>query len=188
MSTPFKWSQLRTAWQSAWQQRNPREQRMLSLGGLVVALAAIWILTLAPALRTWQDAARRQGQLDAQSQRMRQLQAQAQSLQKPRTITRAEAALWLEQNLAELGPSAQISMQGERATLRVQAAPAEALARWLSQARENAQALPVQAKLQQTAAPTPTTKAPQTPVGQTPKPPTPNNEGLWRGTLLLRLP
>jgi general secretion pathway protein M len=144
---------------------------LLGIGVWVLSLAALWLLTLAPALRTWQEAPARQAQLDTQSQRMRQLQAQAQGLQKPRAIARTDAALWLEKNLVELGPNARISLQGDSATLSLQAAPAGALARWLSQARDNAQALPTQAQLQQV---------------NTAKADSP--EVTWRGSLVLRLP
>lgn len=144
--------QWQNTWHSSWGQRSPREQLLLLWGGLVLTGAAVWSLALAPALRTWQEAPAKQAQLDAQSQRMRQLQAQAQSLQKPQTLSRAEASQWLEKNLSDLGPNAQIQLQDDRATLRLQAAPASALARWLRQARENAQALPLQADMQQTEA------------------------------------
>jgi general secretion pathway protein M len=164
-------AQVRSGWQAAWARRSPREQQLLGIGVWVLALAALWVLALAPALHTWQEAPARQALLDTQSQRMRQLQAQAQGLQKPRAIARTDAALWLEKNLTELGPNARISLQGDSATLSLQAAPAAALARWLSQARDNAQALPTQAQLQQ-ASPA---------VADSP-------EATWRGSLMLRLP
>jgi general secretion pathway protein M len=162
---------VRKGWQAAWARRNPREQLLLGLGAWVMGLAVLWTLALAPALQTWQEAPARQALLDAQSQRMRELQMQAQSLQKPAAISRTDATLWLEKNLAELGPNARISLQGESASLSLQAAPAAALALWLSQARENAQALPTQAQLQQVSAPGPD-----------------HNEATWRGSLVLRLP
>ena len=164
-------AQMRNGWKVAWARRSPREQQLLGIGFWVLSLAALWMLALAPALRTWQEAPARQALLDTQSQRMRQLQAQAQSLQKPAVITRTDATKWLEKNLAELGPNARISLQGETATLSLQAAPASALARWLSQARDNAQALPTQAQLQHAS------------------PPGPNSlDVTWRGSLVLRLP
>ena len=163
--------QMRSGWQAAWARRSPREQQLLGMGVWVLGLAALWMLALAPALRTWQEAPARQALLDAQSQRMRQLQAQAQSLQKPVALSRPDAAKWLEKSLAELGPNARISLQGETATLSLQAAPAAALARLLSQARDNAQALPTQAQLQHAS------------------PPGPDRwDATWRGSLVLRLP
>jgi general secretion pathway protein M len=162
---------LRQGWQAVWARRSPREQQLLSVGGWVLGLAALWALALAPALRTWQEAPARQAQLDAQTQRMHLLQAQAQGLQKPHAISRTDAALWLEKNLSELGPNARISMQGDSATLSLQAAPAASLARWLSHARDNAQALPTQAQLQQVS------------PASADRP-----EPTWRGSLVLRLP
>jgi len=162
---------MRQGWQAAWARRSPRERLLLGAGIWVLALAALWVLALAPALRTWQEAPARQAQLDTQSQRMRELQAQAKGLQKPRTMARTDAALWLEKNLADLGPNARISLQGDSATLSLQAAPAAALAHWLSLARDNAQALPTQAQLQQVSP----AKAD-------------NPEVTWRGSLVLRLP
>jgi general secretion pathway protein M len=164
-TTPNNWQ---TAWRNAWHQRSARERSLLSLGALVLVLATLWSVALAPALRTWQEAPAKQAQLDAQSQRMRQLQTQAQAMQKPQTLSRTEAIEWLEKSLNSLGPNAQISVQGESATLRLQAAPAQALAHWMVQARENAQALPLQADVQQTDPP--------------------SSDALWRGTVVLRLP
>jgi general secretion pathway protein M len=167
-SVPLSASTLLIPLVKAWRQRSPREQQLLSVGALVMTLAIIWRVALAPALRTWQEAPARQIQLDAQSQQMQQLQAHAKQLQKPTPITRAEAWGWLENNLVELGPEARITPQGERASLSLNAAPPEALARWLGEARELAQVLPVQAQLQQSV------------PGETP--------ATWRGILVLRLP
>lgn len=169
MSTHSPWRQTRKTWLQAWGQRSPREQNLLRLGALLLLLAALWQWALAPAWRTWQEAPSRQALLDSQTQRMRQLQAQAQGLQKPSAISRTEATEWLEKNLSELGPNAKISLQGDNATLRVESAPASAMARWLSQARDNAQTLPMQGQMQQ--------------LSNAPK-----DEVLWQGTLVLRLP
>ncbi len=159
---------MQNAWQQAWAQRKPREQKLLAWGAVVLLLAAVWHLALAPARRTLQEAPAQQARLDAQTQTMRQLQAQAKNLQQTQPITRSESARWLESSLTELGPNAKLSLQGERATLSVDAAPAQALARWISLARERATALPVQGQLQ-------AVSSPDTP-------------GLLRGTLVVRLP
>ena len=95
---------LRQSLQAAWAGRSPRERVLLAIGVWVLSLAALWMLALAPALRTWQEAPARQAQLDTQSQRMRQLQAQAQGLQKPRAIARTDAALWLEKKSGRARP------------------------------------------------------------------------------------
>jgi hypothetical protein len=90
--------------------------------------------------------------------------------------------------------------------LSVESAPADRMARWLSQARERAQALPVQAQLQQAAPPSPNTNPAASSAGKPAMPPAgpaalksppqPASNGAqanpsgvhWRGSVVLRLP
>lgn len=162
------------AWRQAWDARSPREKTLLRAAAFLLAVVVVWQWAWAPAWRTWQEAPTRQAAIDGQTQRMLQWQAQAKGLQKPSTISRAEATQWLEKNLADLGPNAKLSLTGDDVTLRVEAAPALALARWLSQAREHAQTLPHQAQMQQAQPQQANSSA--------------TNEVLWQGTLVLRLP
>ena len=162
------------AWRQAWDARSPREQTLLRAAAFLLAVVVVWQWAWAPAWRTWQEAPARQAALDGQTQRMLQWQAQAKGLQKPSTVSRAEATQWLEKNLSDLGPNAKLSLTGDDVTLRVEAAPALAMARWLSQAREHAQTWPHQAQMQQV----------RLQQANSPLP----NEVLWQGTLLLRLP
>ncbi|MFM7000798.1 MAG: type II secretion system protein GspM [Limnohabitans sp.] len=156
--------------QPLWQQRSPRERQLLSLGAAVLGLALVWGVGLAPALHTWQEAPAKQALLDQQTQQMQQLQAQAQRLKTSQALTRSEAIQWLESHLAELDPKAKLNPQADLMQISLQAVPAEHLANWLTQAREQAHARPVQAQLQQTAAPAGDLTV------------------LWSGSLMLRLP
>lgn len=169
MSSQNPWQQARKTCLQAWSGRTPREQILLQAGALLLLLVALWQWALAPALHTWQEAPARQAALDSQTQNMRALQAQAKGLQKPSTVSRTEAIQWLEKSLSGLGPNAKISLQGDNATLRVQAAPAVAMAHWMGQARDSAQIIPLQAQMQKVTPPS-------------------GNEVLWQGTLVLRLP
>ena len=195
MSTPSTWHQMQTAWHQAWGQRSPREKGLLGVGALVLLLAGLWGLALAPALRTLQEAPAQQARLDTQSQTMQRLQAQAKSLQKSTLISRNESVQWLEKSTSELGAGAKINVQGDRATLSLEAAPAEAVARWLSLARERALALPVQAQLQRSpdaAATLPKGKSKpenNTAINNNTAPnTTAPNAVLLRGSVVLRLP
>lgn len=181
---------LRLALSQAWSQRSPREQQLLRLAALLMLLAAVWTQALAPAWRTWQEAPERQARLDAQTRHMQLLQAQAKSLQKSSPLPRAEAMKWLESSIQDLGPGAKIQWQGERATLSVEAAPAAPMARWLSQARERAQALPLQAQFQHTQPPTKGPSAgPAAPSAPAAAAASEKASGVhWRGTVVLRLP
>lgn len=172
-----RWNTWTTQAQQLWQQRSPRERLLLSVGAVLMGLTLIWRVGLAPALQTWQEAPVRQAQLDQQTQHMRRLQAQAQSLQKPQAVSRSDAIQWLESHVSALGPQAKLSLQAEHVHLSLQATPADSLAQWLVQAREQAHARPVQAQLQQ--APTPAAAATT---------PSADRAVLWNGSLLLRLP
>lgn len=185
MSHPSPKNAFIAALQPVWRQRTPREKQLLRVAGALIVFVALWQLALAPALQTWQEAPAQQARLDAQTQTMQQLKAQAQSLQTPNAITRGESVQWLEKNLSELGPDSKVNVQGDRATLSLEAASAEGLARWLSLARARALAMPEQAQLQQVAAPIrPANANKAAPTAASPT----NNPALLRGTLVLRLP
>jgi len=83
---------VQAALQQAWAQRSPREKQLLGWSTATVMLALLWSLALAPAWRTWQEAPAKQAPLDAQTQSMLQLQAEANSLQTPSPISRSESA------------------------------------------------------------------------------------------------
>lgn len=160
--------QVHAAFQQVWRQRSLRERKLLSLAGWFLISIALWQWALVPAWQTWHEAPIKQAQLDAQTQAMLQLQAQARALQTLPPITRSESVQWLEKHLTELGPNAKISVQAEQVTLSVAEVPATTLASWLGQARERALALPTQAQMQLT--------------------PSTDKPGMLRGTLILRLP
>lgn len=163
--------------QTAWQQRSSRERRMLTLAALVLSIALLWTWGLAPALQTWRMAPQKQAELDLQSRQMLQLQAQARQLQAPERVARQEAVALLESSARTvLGEGARLHIQGDQVRLSLNVVTADALAQWLVLAREKAQALPQQARLQRLAPPD---KAAAN---------TPTTEGVWSGELTLRLP
>lgn len=148
-------STLGQAGQTLWRSRSPRERLGLTLAASLIALALLWQIGLAPALRTWQEAPTRQATLDAQRERLLQLQQQAQALQALPRVGQEEALRWLQGPAIEaLGPGAQVRVQGDQVQVQLQAASPEGLTRWLRQAREQARALPQQVQLQQAALPT----------------------------------
>ena len=151
-----------------WAQLAPRERSMLLIAITVVLAALLWQLLLAPSLQTLRTASAQAQALDMQLQHMQSLQAQAKALQQQAPMGYDDAVRAL--NLATkqtLGSSAQISVNGERAHVTLQATSADALAQWLAQTRLNARATPVEARLTRIA----------TPAGVT-----------WSGTLVMGLP
>lgn len=160
--TPASWQERLRQFLAA---RTRRERLLLGLGAAGVLLALLVQLALLPAWRRLQSAPQEQAQLDAQWQRMQALKAQSASLLRQSRRPFDEAAL--RTSLSSLGNTAQLSLNGERAELRLQGARPEALADWLLQARTQAGAVVREARLQRT---------PQ------------DGQPAWSGVLLLDLP
>ena len=185
---------LLAAFNAFWAARPPRERSLIALAALVIGVALVWQIAIAPALETWQEAPTRQAALDAQTGQMLQLQAQAKGLRTTPPMSRTAALQLLESSAAQwLGPEARVSLQGEQVRITLKAAPAEGLSRWLAQARSQAQALPVQAQLQRTTAlpavaNLPSPAAPGLVLTPVPvPPPTANTPAVWSGTVVLGL-
>ncbi len=179
MNSPIK----NTPLQARWKALAPREQNLILAAGTVVALALLWWLALAPALNTLRTAPARHAALDAQLQRMQSLQAEALQLQAAPRSAPGDSVASLRGSLTQrLGATAQLSLVGDRATVTLKGAPADALAQWLAQARSNALAVPVEARL--TRSPAAAAPAPATHLGNTPAAAAPR----WDGSLVLALP
>ena len=154
-----------------WQALGERERRLLLLAAVVVGVALLWWVALAPALAVLRAAPARHAALDAQLSSMLSLQAQAKALQDQPKMGGDEALRALDAAVKErLGGAAQLSVVGDRVTVNLKGVSADALAQWLTQARVNARAVPSEAKLQRN----------------------PGSGGkagvLWDGSLVLSLP
>jgi len=174
------WTPIRQAARAAWDQRAPRERRLLVLGAAVLLGTALWRLLLTPAWQVWREAPAQQARLEAQTRQMLQLQAQARQLQTPARMSRQDAMAQLESSASSLlGQDARVSLQGDLVRVNLVAAPASGLASWLALAREKAQALPQSARLEQLASAKAAAAAPAA-----------ASEALtrWRGEITLRLP
>lgn len=172
---------MRASLKTLWLQRSARERRLLVLASLVLGVALLWQLGLAPALNTWRIAGQRQAELDLQTRQMLQLQAEARQLQTPVRVARQEAIVLLERSASSLlGPDAQLNVQGDVLRIRMSAAPAQGLAQWLAQAREQALARPQSARLERVS-PARNNSRPAAPEA-------PPEANAWRGEITLRLP
>ncbi len=144
MKTPQAISQL----QARWRTLDAREQALAGSAALLVGLALIWWLLIAPPLRTLRAADAQQRSLDVQLQKMRTLQAQAQTLQTQTKLGHDEAVRALEASVRQrLGTGGQLTVIADRATVTLRNVPADALAQWLAQARVNARAIPSEVRL-----------------------------------------
>ncbi|MBK6614201.1 type II secretion system protein GspM [Ottowia sp.] len=156
---------------SAWTGLQARERRLVALAAAVIGLALLWWLGLSPALATLRAAPAQRAALQAQAQQMQRLQREAEALQALPRLGRDEALRALESAARQrLGATGQLSVVGDRANVALKATPAQDLADWLADARANARAAPVEARLTRAG-----DRAPGAPV-------------LWSGTLSLGLP
>ncbi len=126
----------------------PRERNMV-LGAAAIVLAAIfWWVLLAPALSTLSRVNRERPALDAQWQRMLAMQQEAQALQAQPRVSPEAARQALEASTAtSFGDAAKLQWAGERANITVTNVSGAALSQWLSAARSDAKAVPVQVRL-----------------------------------------
>ena len=162
--------------QARWDALAGRERLLVLLAAAVVLLAALWWLALAPALATLRAADAQHRLLDAQLQQIRTLQAQATALQAQPKLGGDDAQRTLDALLKQkLGASAQMSVIGDRASVTLKGASADALAQWLTQARINARAVPTEVRLVRGAA----AGAGAVAGG---------SNAVWDGTLVLNLP
>lgn len=148
-----------------WAMLAPREKLLVGTATVVIGVALLWWVGLAPALQTLRSAPEQHRSLDAQLQRMQALQAQAQALQAQPRQGYDEALRALEQTIRQrFGATARYSISADRVTITLSGAAPDTLAQWLTQARVNARALPAEARLVRNAA------------------------GQWDGTLVMTLP
>lgn len=135
-----------------WSQISAREQRLVLVAMVLVLVALVWWVALAPALATLRAAPAQHRVLDAQLQQMQRLQAQAASIQAQPVLARDDARRLLEASVKPMGATAQLMIAGDRVTVNFKGVSADALAPWLTQVRQNAHAVPAEARLQRNAA------------------------------------
>lgn len=169
-----------------WAALEARERRLVIAAATLVALALLWWIALAPALRTLSAAPAEHAQLDAQLQQMATLQNRAKALQSQPRLNRDDALRALEASVRDgLGAgNAQLMTSGGdgAATVSLRAAPAPSVAQWLAQARGNAHAVPREVHL--TRAPTAAPASSAAPGKDASKPPVVR----WDGTVVMALP
>ncbi len=164
-----------------------REKTMVIAAGMVVGLALLWWVALAPALQTLRAADAQHAQMDAQLQSMRLLAAEATGLRGQRSLGYEESLRNLENSIKQtFGAAATLAVSDTRASLTLKGVSADALAQWLSQARINARVVPSEARLQRSsagpAASSTASSATTTSASVSPSP------VLWDGVLVLALP
>ncbi|WP_245598229.1 type II secretion system protein GspM [Ottowia thiooxydans] len=156
---------------ATWANLEARERRLVGWALAVVVLALLWWVALAPAIKTLRAAGPQRQALEIQAEQMQRLQAEAETLKALPKMGQSEALRALETaGKQRLGASGQLNVVGDRANVTLKDVPAAALAEYLADARANARAAPVEARLSRVPG-----AAPGTPA-------------RWNGTLSLSLP
>jgi general secretion pathway protein M len=138
---------LRAAGAARWRSFSPRERLAASIALAVVALALLWLVALAPALRIVRSAPATLDQIDAQLAQMQRLASEARDLKTGTPVGAAQSAAALKAATDRLGERGRLAVVGDRATLTLNGVSGEALRQWLAEARSGARARPVEAQM-----------------------------------------
>ena len=158
---------------SRWNAFAPRERSLVAGAALLIVIALLWWVGIAPALAKIRVAREAAPQVQVQLQLMRAQAAEAASLKAQRSLSYDESLRALESSVKTLGAGASLSVNNERASVSLRAVSGDALAQWLAQVRANARLVPSELKLQKSAASSSTATAAVT---------------AWDGQLVLSLP
>jgi len=145
MSAWPRW--LPASWPNHWSGWSARERAGVGLAAGLLLLALLWSLAVAPAWRQWQQGLGQTAALQQQWQSMQAWQAQANALKAQPRIGPDQAQRLLQTSASALGPVVSLSFNADMATAQFKSVSGSALAQWLAMARSQAQALPVQARL-----------------------------------------
>lgn len=131
---------VRLAVQSFWIERDPRERRLLALGGGVVLSAAIYLLAIAPAVQGSARLKQDMPELRAQSAAMQAMAAEvrrfaANPASSPPSSTRQD----IEASLARNGLKAQnMAVSGDLIRVQMSAVAFSGVLRWLDELQKTA--------------------------------------------------
>lgn len=144
---PAPLAALRTEALQKWAALPPRERLGLTLAGIAVGIALVWMVGVNPALRTLREAPAQIDALDVQLQAMQRMAAEARELRGTAPVPATAAAQALKSATERLGEKGRLSVMGDRATLTLTGVNGEVLRAWLTEARSGARARPIEAQL-----------------------------------------
>jgi general secretion pathway protein M len=130
-----------------WQARAPRERQLIVLMAISVAVLLVWLIGIQPALRTLREAPLELDRLDQQMQQLQLAAGEMQALRAASPVPTEQASTALRAATTQLGSSAKLSIQGDRAVLTFTGIQGDALRGWLNEARSAARARPMEAQL-----------------------------------------
>lgn len=129
-----------------------RERHLLQAASLLLALAVLWSLFIAPAWRTLQRAPAERAQLEAQWAEMQALADEAAQLRAAPALSPDGQGAALQAAVDRLGGRAQLSLQTDRAVIKLQGVGLQQLGPWLQELRAAARTRPLELSLSRSAA------------------------------------
>lgn len=165
-SATVAWKRLQVTWSGL----QARERRLITFAALLVVVALLWTLALAPALTTLRQAPAERANLQTAVAHVQRLQRTARALQATPALDRAQSlAAFQTATQKALGAAAQVSNAESVIRVTLKDVPAQSLADWLAEVRTSAHLLPSEAQLQ---------RAPDS---------SPDAAARWNGTLSFNL-
>jgi len=140
---------LTLAWRTRWASMAQRERQFVMAAAWFIGLTLLVLVGVRPALRTLNEAPPQLRAIRVQLDDMRGLAEEAQMLRSRPPVPQIQAEAALKAATERLGQGAQLTLQGDRATVTLNKVPGEALATWLEEVRAGARVRPVEAKLTQ---------------------------------------
>ena len=131
-----------------WRGLAMRERRLVGLTALLVGLALVWWIALAPAIATLRYARTQLPKLETGQLQMQALKAEAQALAGQPRLLPPEVRRLLETSISQtLGTTAHMQITTDRATIMLKNVTPEMLASWLVQVRANTRLVPLEVRL-----------------------------------------
>jgi general secretion pathway protein M len=148
-SQPSSIQALRQELQTRWAAMAPRERQMAQVAAALMLLVVIVMVFIRPAWKSVQQTPVQLRDVSVQVGRMRSLADEAQALRQQPPVPAAQAEAALKAATERLGPSARMSMQGDRASVEFNKVLGASLADWLAEVRGAARVRPLEANLTQ---------------------------------------
>lgn len=140
-------AQARAQASAQWQALGERERLLVAGVAALMGLLLVWLLLVAPALRTLRTAPPELDRLELQLQQMQAQAREARALRAAPSVPAAQAQAALQASVEHLGPVARLNLAGSRATVTLNGIAPDALQAWLGEVRVAARARPVEAQL-----------------------------------------
>ena len=133
-----------------WSSRGPRERQMLSLLAVFLMATLLWVMAIAPALKTLASAPAQLALLNGQLAVMQNQARETNELRAIPPLQPGQASAALKAAVDRLGDKAKLVLQGDRAVITLTQVGQQALRDCLSEARTTARARPLEATLSKT--------------------------------------